>query len=70
MPTPIDVRWDDLVGLLISLGFSELKGSGSRRKFFHQETKALIILHEPHPQSVVKAPYVREVIQCLNDYNL
>lgn len=70
VPTPTDVRWDDLVGLLTSLGFSEMQGSGSRRKFFHEQTKALIILHEPHPQPIVKAPYVRYVMQCLNDHNL
>ncbi|KQT11028.1 hypothetical protein ASG30_09570 [Ramlibacter sp. Leaf400] len=60
------MRWDDLKGALESLGFELLKGSGSRRKFFHEGKNVLISLHEPHPSpEVCKAAMdqVRELLR-------
>lgn len=40
----------------------ETKGSGSRRKFVHRETKVTISLHEPHPANILKAYQIRDVL--------
>jgi hypothetical protein len=37
VPPPADLRWDELRAVLEHLGYTLLKGSGSRRKFYHQE---------------------------------
>lgn len=42
-------------------GYEELKGGGSRRKFHHPQTGALVSLHEPHPKPVLKA-YVLDIV--------
>lgn len=48
-PPAQDIKWQELKGVLEHLGYVMLKNSGSRRKFYHEEKKALIICHEPHP---------------------
>jgi predicted RNA binding protein YcfA (HicA-like mRNA interferase family) len=67
-PPASDITWKELKALLEGLGYGMLKGSGSRRKFYHQETKALIICHEPHPSPKVDKACVRDVAQHLRDY--
>ncbi|APZ42566.1 hypothetical protein BW247_05200 [Acidihalobacter ferrooxydans] len=62
---PADVRWSELVGVFESLGYTLLKGKGSRRKFYHEETKALIICHEPHPASIVDKGCLADVVEHL-----
>ena len=69
-PPPADVRWPELRGFLEHLGFEVLKGSGSRRKFFHREKDVLIILHEPHPQPTVDKVYVVRVVETLKLHHL
>lgn len=70
VPTPSDVRWDDLVGLLNSLGLDELPGDGSRRKFVHRDTKAVMDIHRPHPQPTLKQYQVRNVLGFLDKHGL
>lgn len=64
-PTPTNVQWDELKGILERLGYQALTGSGSRRKFFHREKNALIICHEPHPTSEVDKGCVANVVEHL-----
>lgn len=64
-PPPSNFTWDELVGVLKHLGYSVLNGKGSRRKFFHQERKLLIICHEPHPSSIVDKGCIVDVVEHL-----
>ena len=53
---PKDFTWDELVRLLVGLGYAEAttgKTAGSRRRFTH-ETAPTIALHKPHPGSIAK----------------
>ena len=53
-----------------SLEFEVLRGSGSRRKFKHKETNAIIILHKPHPQKIMKLYAIDEIIKILKEGGL
>lgn len=64
-PTPSDIKWQDLKGVLEHLGYDLLTNSGSRRKFVHRTTKALIICHEPHPSPTVDKGCVADVVEHL-----
>jgi predicted RNA binding protein YcfA (HicA-like mRNA interferase family) len=66
-PAPVDIRWSDLKGALEHLGYHMLNNSGSRRKFVHPGTKHVISVHEPHPQPVVKAYVIRDVVGALRE---
>lgn len=59
---PSDFTWQELCKLLNGFGFEVLKGKGSRRKFLHRATQQLIIVHEPHPQNIVKEYIIKDVI--------
>ena len=50
---PKDFTWDEMTKMLNSFGYEEIHGSGSRRKFIHENCQ-LIILHEPHPKKILK----------------
>jgi len=67
---PRDFTWQELQMIMGQLGYVELKGGGSRRKFFNEETKALINLHEPHPQPVLKRYAIEIVLEHLKERNL
>ena len=69
-PTPTDIRWAELVSALQHLGYALLKGGGSRRKFHHPETNHIIILHEPHPSSIVAKCYIEQVVEKLTERGL
>jgi hypothetical protein len=62
---PADYTWDELLSLMISLGYELRTSGGSGRKFLDPATKALLFLHEPHPSKILKAYQIREVIQFL-----
>lgn len=64
-PTPTDITWDDLSGLLKHLGYEEIKNDGSRRKFVFPKTKEVISLHKPHPQPEIKQYAIRQVVDQL-----
>jgi predicted RNA binding protein YcfA (HicA-like mRNA interferase family) len=64
---PKDFEWSEVVSVLESLGFEIICGSGSKRKFKHKETNAIIILHEPHPSKIMKMYAVEEIISTLKE---
>jgi hypothetical protein len=51
-------------------GYTEIKGGGSRRKFYHEKTKAIVSLHEPHPSPVIKRYALEIIIEHLNEQGL
>ena len=64
---PKDFEWSEAVSILESSGFEIIKGSGSRRKFRHTETNAIIILHEPHPSKIMKLYAIEIIINTLKE---
>jgi len=66
---PRDFSWEELTRLLKHLGYREITGSGSRRKFMH-ENHQLIILHKPHPKKILKSYQVNQVFDILNEEGL
>ena len=69
---PKDFSWDELVRLLTSLGYQEVKtgkSGGSRRKFIH-ETAPTIALHKPHPGNIVKSYVIDYVLELLIEEKL
>lgn len=66
---PKDFTWDELIRLLHYFGYEEMRGSGSRRKFIHVNSQ-VIILHEPHPQKILKRYQIEQVYAVLVEENL
>lgn len=66
-PTPANYKWTELVGLLTSLGYIEINADGSRKKFFHKETKALILCHKPHPSPDVDKGCIADIVKHLRE---
>jgi hypothetical protein len=69
---PRDFRWDELVRLLRSLGYSEVargRTGGSRRRFMHATAPALSF-HKPHPGTIVRAYVVDELLRVLIEEGL
>lgn len=64
-PPASDITWAELKSVLEHLGYKMLKGSGSRRKFYHEEKNALIICHQPHPSPTVDKGCVVDVVEHL-----
>ncbi|BBI66157.1 MULTISPECIES: type II toxin-antitoxin system HicA family toxin [Psychrobacter] len=64
---PTDFTWDEFVKLLSLHDYQLAKGSGSRRKFINKRTGLSMSFHEPHPQSIMKRCYIRQVIQHFDD---
>ncbi len=69
-PTPGDIRWTELVTLMVKLGYKVLNGSGSRKKFFNAERDLLVSLHSPHPGPEVAKGCIEDVRRHLSDNNL
>lgn len=69
---PKDFTWDELVGLLKSLGYHAAKPGrtgGSRRRFLH-DAAPTISLHKPHPGNIVKSYVIDEVLRVLAEEGL
>jgi hypothetical protein len=62
---PVDYTWDELVSLMVGLGYELRTSGGSGRKLFDPATKAVLFLHEPHPSNILKDYQIRAVIQFL-----
>jgi len=60
-PIAKDFTWDELSCLLLALGYVKKEGSGSRVKFFHEETKYPISLHKPHPGNEIKPRALKSI---------
>lgn len=67
-PPAADLKWDELKTVLEHLGYVMLKGSGSRRKFYHREKDALIICHQPHPTPSVDKGCIADVTEHLRTH--
>jgi hypothetical protein len=64
---PKDFTWDELVTMLVYLGFIEEKlgkTSGSRAMFMNQEG-VTIRTHKPHPAKIIKGYVIKEIIEIL-----
>jgi len=59
------MKWQELKAVLEHLGYALIKNTGSRRKFYHEGKKALIICHEPHPTPNVDKGCVAGVVEHL-----
>ena len=66
---PKDFSWDELKKVLSHYGYEEIKKkgktSGSRRKFVNDK-RAIISLHEPHPERIIKTYVIKQIIEHLN----
>ncbi|HDR1354570.1 type II toxin-antitoxin system HicA family toxin [Pasteurella multocida] len=69
-PPPKDFTWDELRSLLLSLGFEEKQGVGSRVKFIHQRLAYPVSLHRPHPGNEVKKYVIEQVKDALDELSL
>ncbi len=65
LPTPVNIKWDELKSVLEHLGYTMLTGDGSRRKFFHAGKNDVIICHVPHPSPDVDKGCVADVVEHL-----
>jgi len=67
LKSPKDFTWDEAVTLLKGFDFVQISNSGSRRKFFHSQSKIVICIHKPHPQNVLKKYQIMDVIEGLKN---
>ncbi|WP_092600672.1 type II toxin-antitoxin system HicA family toxin [Ralstonia sp. 25mfcol4.1] len=71
-PPPTDIRWDEFVGILESLGFT-LHEHGGSHKFFVREvdgTEVRINTCRPHPNGIMKSYQIKEVVAKLDEWGL
>ena len=66
---PRDFSWSELEAIMGQLGYALKTSGGSGRKFIHPGTKATLMLHEPHPGSILKVYQVRDVLKFLRQEN-
>jgi len=69
---PTDFTWSELQSLLCGLGYELSVGGktgGSRVKFLHLE-RPPIIMHKPHPTSILKRYQVAQILEFLNKEGL
>ena len=67
---PADLTFDEIRRLMKHLGYEENnkgKTSGSRVAFYRERDKAIIILHKPHPENVLKKYAIRQIIETLTE---
>lgn len=62
---PADIKWQELKSILEHFGYEMTKNTGSRRKFYHEGKKALIICHEPHPSPNVDKGCIADIVEHL-----
>jgi hypothetical protein len=59
---PKDFSWSELQTLMRQLGYEEITGRGSRRKFINTQTKRIVSLHKRHPDDTLLEYQVRDVL--------
>lgn len=64
---PKDFTWDELEKLLSGFGYEQVKGDGSRRKFYNAQMDTLISLHKPHPGNILRSYQVDDVLSHLQE---
>jgi hypothetical protein len=62
---PTDYEWRELESLMAMFGYRLEKSGGSGRKSIHRETKAIFMIHEPHPRKVLKRYQTKDAIDFL-----
>ena len=71
-PTPANFKFSDLRKVMSHFGYLESnKGatSGSRVKFYHPGTKAILLLHKPHPGGEMAKAAVESVVTFLKEHD-
>lgn len=71
-PTPSDFRFSDLRRIMAHFGYLESnKGatSGSRVKFYNPATKAILLLHKPHPRDEITKAAIVSVVKFLKEHD-
>lgn len=58
------MTWNELQNVMRHFGFTEYSGKGSSRKFINANGKVLM-LHEPHPNKILKPYQVKLAIKAL-----
>ncbi|WP_069658617.1 type II toxin-antitoxin system HicA family toxin [Arcticibacter eurypsychrophilus] len=69
---PADFTWAEIKSVLGILGFEEIgtgKTSGSRCRFINSN-KVVILLHKPHPGSIVKKYAIVDTIHTLEMHGI
>lgn len=69
---PRDFTYEEVVSLFRAYGFTlENKGmtSGSRIKFYHEKNKNAYIMHNPHPDNIIKGYIMRDILDFLTRNN-
>ena len=61
---PTDFSWSELCSLMERFEYEMKVTGGSGRKFVRQGSRSFMV-HEPHPQKLLKAYQVRELIAFL-----
>jgi hypothetical protein len=64
---PRDFSWSDTCTLMKQCDFKLYMREGSRRLFRHAVSKQKVIMHEPHPEPVLKQYQIDDLIQALKD---
>ncbi len=59
--------WNELVSLLIMLGYEKKEMAGSRVRFYNKENDALLLLHKPHPENEIKGGALKSVKEHLKN---
>ncbi|MCE2732374.1 MAG: type II toxin-antitoxin system HicA family toxin [Cyclobacteriaceae bacterium] len=67
---PKDFTWSELQTIMKQFGYVQKKGGGSRRKFIHPVTNAVLSLHEPHPKPQLKSYVIDIIIEHLKEEGL
>ncbi|MBR3861012.1 MAG: type II toxin-antitoxin system HicA family toxin [Oscillospiraceae bacterium] len=70
-PTPSGFRFSELRRIMAHFGYLESnKGAtfGSRVKFYHPETKAILLLHKPHPGDTMVKGAVEAAVKFLKEH--
>jgi len=62
-----DFTWDEALVVMKQHGFTALNGNGSRRKFVHEVTRVKVLIHEPHPEKIIKAYALQLLIDGLRN---
>jgi len=69
---PKDFSWDELIKLLNGFGYKQIsagKTGGSRVRFIHTEHPP-IIMHKPHPHSILKRYQLEDILNLFRQEGL
>lgn len=70
LSVPSDYTYNELSSLLKRLGYEEKskgKTSGSRVLFYNPSNESIIMLHKPHPGSIMPKGTIKNVIKNLKE---